>query len=331
MSGKEEQITLGMQAVTAIAAAAHAANAAYCRSLGDDGQPEWADAPDWQVSSAVNGVEFHLANPDAGDAASHDNWRKAKEAEGWKYGEKKDAKKKLHPCMVDFDKLPPEQQFKDALFRSIVHGLAPLLKPLEVDAEELHKLKSQNERLNLELEQANDAVKLAHKHAGEDHAAIEALTAERDAFKRSLSAQKGATTKTRNEVEQLKEASRPRAFGPVKIPADSVPLTAAELLELVADADQVELAFSNGRAEIPGVPPVRLTGEPLVLRRGTLRLATDSLQVTGPNTAKAPPSLAGFALVLDGEQVAWAPLSSPLSLGAGQTYELKDSVVFATR
>lgn len=155
---------------------------------------------------------------------------------------------------------------------------------------------------------------------------VEEIADERDQLKRSLSAQKGATTKTRNEVEQLKEASRPRALGKGESLGDM-----RVLLQLVDEADQVELAFSNGRTEIPGVPPVRLTGEPLVLRRGTLRLATESLQVTGPNTAKAPPSLAGFALVLDGEQVAWAPLSSPLSLGAGQTYELKDSVVFATR
>lgn len=111
--------------VLAVAAVAHAANAEYCRSIGDDTQPSWADAPYWQRDSAVNGVEFHLANPSAGDSASHDNWMAQKVAEGWVYGEVKDpdATPPTHPCIVPFDELPPEQQAKDRLFRAIVHAL----------------------------------------------------------------------------------------------------------------------------------------------------------------------------------------------------------------
>lgn len=29
-----------------------------------------------------------------------------------------------HHCLVPFDRLPPEQQFKDRLFRTIVHAAA---------------------------------------------------------------------------------------------------------------------------------------------------------------------------------------------------------------
>lgn len=107
-----------------VAAVAHEANRAYCRALGDYSQPEWAAAPEWQRDSAIQGVRFHRANPDAGDAASHENWMKQKREDGWIYGPIKDPAKKEHPCMVAFDLLPVEQQRKDALFRAIVHALS---------------------------------------------------------------------------------------------------------------------------------------------------------------------------------------------------------------
>lgn len=108
-----------------IAAICHEANRALCESIGDTSQTTWDAAPEWQRDSAVDGVLFHQDNPDAGNAASHENWLKGKEADGWTYGEVKDPEKKTHPCMVPFDQLPPMQQAKDALFRAICHALLP--------------------------------------------------------------------------------------------------------------------------------------------------------------------------------------------------------------
>lgn len=136
-------------AVLAIAMTCHEANRAYCAYLGDDSQKPWADAPDWQRESALKGVEFHLANPDAGDAASHDSWMAQKVADGWVYGETKDEEKKTHPCIVPFDQLPKEQQFKDALFRAIVHGAADVValgnqtEELKAKITELEKVAAQ--------------------------------------------------------------------------------------------------------------------------------------------------------------------------------------------
>lgn len=110
-----------------IAAIAHEANRGLCAALGDHSQPVWGLAPDWQVSSAMDGVRFHRDNPDAGPSASHDNWMAHKVAGGWVYGDVKDPERKTHPCLVPFDQLPPEQQAKDVLFRGIVHALLPLL------------------------------------------------------------------------------------------------------------------------------------------------------------------------------------------------------------
>lgn len=106
-----------------IALVCHEANRAYCQCLGDESQKPWFVAPDWQRDSAVAGVRFHLANPDAGAAASHNEWLRVKQADGWTYGEVKDPDRKTHPCMVPFEQLPPDLQAKDALFAGIVHAL----------------------------------------------------------------------------------------------------------------------------------------------------------------------------------------------------------------
>ena len=115
--------------IEALAAICHDANASLCRAQGDHSQLPWLHAPDWQKESALKGVEFHLDNPDAGPDAGHRSWLAQKEQDGWVYGPVKDpeATPPTHPCMVPFDQLPPEQQAKDHLFRSIVHGLAPFV------------------------------------------------------------------------------------------------------------------------------------------------------------------------------------------------------------
>jgi hypothetical protein len=107
-----------------VARIVHEANRAWCRCLDDCSQPSWDEAPDWQQRSAINRVQFHRENPDAGDSASHDSWAAEKYAAGWVYGPVKDpeAVPPTHPCLDPFDQLPPEQQFKDRLFRAIVHA-----------------------------------------------------------------------------------------------------------------------------------------------------------------------------------------------------------------
>lgn len=107
-----------------IARLCHEVNRAYCKALGDDSQPAWEDAPDWQQASARLGVELHLGNPDAGPQASHESWMAQKEVDGWVYGDVKDPEAKTHPCMVAFAELPVEQQAKDYLFKAVVNAMA---------------------------------------------------------------------------------------------------------------------------------------------------------------------------------------------------------------
>lgn len=107
----------------AIARVAHEINRAYCASLGDTSQPAWENAPEWQKTSALVGVDMHLAKPDATPEQSHESWLAQKLAEGWKYGPVKDVEKKEHPCYVPYADLPAEQKAKDYLFRGVVHAL----------------------------------------------------------------------------------------------------------------------------------------------------------------------------------------------------------------
>lgn len=111
---------------TDIASVCHEANRAYCLTHGDTSQPPWHLAAEWQRQSVINGVQFHLDNPDASPNQSHDNWLKEKEATGWKYGKAKDLKCKEHPCCVPYDELPKEQKAKDALFKAIIGALCHL-------------------------------------------------------------------------------------------------------------------------------------------------------------------------------------------------------------
>ena len=108
--------------IVQVAEVAHGTNAAYCRSIGDYSQPTWDSAPGWARDSAINGVRFHLANPDAGPEHSHESWLAEKEKDGWRYGPVKDPEKKEHPCFVPYHELPIEQRLKDYLFRAVVHA-----------------------------------------------------------------------------------------------------------------------------------------------------------------------------------------------------------------
>lgn len=117
---------LALASVAAIAMVAHEVNRAYCAGTGDTSQPSWEDAPEWQKASAMAGVQMHLANPDATPEQSHESWLAQKLADGWVYGEVKDAEKKEHPCVKPYAELPEAQKVKDYLFRAVVHAMAKI-------------------------------------------------------------------------------------------------------------------------------------------------------------------------------------------------------------
>ena len=106
------------QTIEACARAAHEANRAYCIAIGDSSQPPWEDAPEWQKSSARNGVRGALAG--ATPEQSHESWLAEKRETGWRYGPIKSPETKEHPCFVPYADLPPAQRAKDAIFTTVV-------------------------------------------------------------------------------------------------------------------------------------------------------------------------------------------------------------------
>jgi hypothetical protein len=104
----------------------HEANRLYCLLvMGDDSQPEFDFAPDWQIESAENGVHAIMEGRVDGPRASHESWMKEKVEAGWIYGPEKnpDAVPPTHHCLVPYDELPELQRRKDHLFTAIVKAL----------------------------------------------------------------------------------------------------------------------------------------------------------------------------------------------------------------
>jgi hypothetical protein len=120
--------------IEAAAQAAHEANRAYCIAIGDTSQTSWEDAPEWQRSSAVNGVRGVIEGN--GPEQSHESWLREKIETGWSYGPVKDAGKKEHPCFVPYAELPPAQKAKDAIFVTVVRTVLGALKGWENQGQE---------------------------------------------------------------------------------------------------------------------------------------------------------------------------------------------------
>ncbi|WP_203368656.1 RyR domain-containing protein [Cysteiniphilum marinum] len=103
-----------------IAKIAHEINKSYCEALGDTSQPTWEDAPQWQKDSVMNGVNFHLNNPNLTPEQNHKNWLDLKINDGWTYGKEKDVENKKHPCVLPYEELPKDQRLKNVIFRQVV-------------------------------------------------------------------------------------------------------------------------------------------------------------------------------------------------------------------
>lgn len=115
---------LNSKTVELLAKLSHEINRAYCAAVGDNSQVEWDDAPDWQKGSARAGVRAVLNGEATSPEQQHELWMKLKLDEGWVFGATKDPEMKTHPCLLPYEKLPPEQRAKDHLFRaSVLRGL----------------------------------------------------------------------------------------------------------------------------------------------------------------------------------------------------------------
>jgi len=132
----------------------------------------------------------------------------------------------------------------------------------------------------------------------------------------------GAPTRPDNE---LPESVAPKGENPK--PAD--------LYALVSKGKKIEIAFFDDRYKpIQGLPPQQIAGGPDVwlAQAGGFKLNVPDFMVyghgTGPSGVGPNYSIAAYALLVDGRQVAFKPRPSPLNITPGMTFQLKDDVIF---
>lgn len=285
--------------VGALACLAHEANRVYCSSIGDDSQKPWPDAPDYARESAINGVTFTLDNPEATPASQHENWMKEKLADGWKFGEEKDGRKKTHPCLVPYDELPAAQQAKDALFKAVVAAGAAAVTAAIGEVGEAKGNSDDGETIAALEEQVRTLE--------------EDLAAER---KNSAAVDRGLRAAHRKGVKQVKA----RKLGELKDGTDREALIAA----MEAGAE-LEIVFSNGTAELIEFEPVIVSPQAFQ-RIGRERFnLRDAVLVKGAGKEQR---VRGVALLADGKQIAYTAFPNPVSVPVGQQVKFDRMIGF---
>lgn len=144
-----------------------------------------------------------------------------------------------------------------------------------------------------------------------------------ETLKRRLTAQKTQVTRARNEITEMKESAKPRT-----LTAPDEPFDAVDLMTAIDSAEEVVLAFSDGKREVPGIAPRRVSPDLFRLTRGRVLFTSDALEVMGPGGEGSSTTLAAVALLIDGEPLALSPLAQPLAMAAGQRVNLAGSVIF---
>jgi hypothetical protein len=110
-----------MSVVENCAEAAYEANRIFCESCGDYSFGSWKDAPQWQKTTNIKGVEVALGG--ATPEQQHQAWVDHKVKDGWVYGEVKDPEQKTHPCLVPYPDLPAFQKAKDDLYIAVANAM----------------------------------------------------------------------------------------------------------------------------------------------------------------------------------------------------------------
>lgn len=102
----------------------------------------------------------------------------------------------------------------------------------------------------------------------------------------------------------------------------------AALLEAIAAAETVELAFSNGSTEIAALEPMTIMGNAWRATMVGVQLTIPELLIHGPAPGKPGYALVGYGLFLDGKLAAYAPRGDQLMVGAGANQNVAPDIVF---
>lgn len=109
-----------MHVLMRIGKAAYEVNRAYCEGLSSHSLFSWEDMPAELHDSVSKAVFFHTQHPNATVSESHAAWCSHKKAEGWTWGPGMNFDKKEHPSLVEFERLPAEQQAQFRIFQAVI-------------------------------------------------------------------------------------------------------------------------------------------------------------------------------------------------------------------
>jgi hypothetical protein len=129
--------------VDKVARIAYEANRGYSLSLGDY-LPPWDSASAEARDSSARGVAFLIGQPEASPSSQHEAWMQTRLAAGWQWGPIRDDSRKVHPALLEYDRLPQADRAKDFIFQAIVRAMIPhdadATDPAaDADAEEVEK------------------------------------------------------------------------------------------------------------------------------------------------------------------------------------------------
>lgn len=181
-------------------------------------------------------------------------------------------------------------------------------------------------------------------------AQLETVTAERDALQLALDAKEAdweaqresllkdtadalaardkaeaATKRAKAKVTQGDSPAKPRKLAAMK---EGSELSGDDLREAIADADKVEIVLSDGTREIAGIPPIVVEGD--TWKEHTLGyMLRDPVEISGPSVGDAGFQIDGYALLIDGKQVAYTKRSDPVNVAGGTKVSLADDIYFA--
>lgn len=123
-------------------------------------------------------------------------------------------------------------------------------------------------------------------------------------------------------------APKARKIKPIALKDGETPLTPTEIKVLIDDAETVEVAFSDGKLELAGLPAQVISGDAWHVGVAGLQLRLPELVAHGPGIGQPGYSLAGYGLLIDGDLVAYADRGGVLPIAPGAKVNLASDIVF---
>ncbi|MDX3883598.1 MAG: hypothetical protein QHC65_04190 [Sphingomonas sp.] len=181
--------------------------------------------------------------------------------------------------------------------------------------------------LNGEMEAVRAQLAAESERADANAAAVDQAQRENAELKTALEKAEATAKAAKAKVERTKTASgKPRVL---KVAGDRLAPDDLELL--IADAAMaghpVEIAFADGDREVAAVPRLIVSG-PAWKRHALGLMLGEPIEICGPAPGAPAIRIDGYALLIDGEVIAFTRRHEPVGAAPGQRISLADDIYF---